>query len=94
MLYDILIGKALGAPCSSISSSTMHASFLSDNQVISSWLLDSRAIYHLTNNANNLEHGTSYSSSHSITIGDGNSVLVKQIGQSYVSTHLGSHLVL
>lgn len=53
--------------------------------------MESWATYHLTNDAND---GKPYFGSYYITIGDGNSVPIKQVGQSHVSTNSGSHFVL
>lgn len=72
----------------------MHALVSSNNQVIVGWLLDSRVTHHLINDADNLEHGMPYSGSHSMTIGDGNFILITHIGQSYVSIPYDNHLIL
>lgn len=59
-----------------------------------SWLLEPGATHHLTNDVDNLDHGMPYCGSHSVIIGDGNSIPIIHIGHSYVSTHSGSHIFL
>lgn len=91
-LRELLLGKTgASSPIAFVTDATASI-VLHDNSGSPHWLLSSRAIHHLTGDSSNLHSTTPYTGTESVTVGNGVTLPIQNIGST--SMHVHYHVLL